>query len=152
ISFDVTTLNDGTLTITATLTNQGSPSPPVSTTTFKDAAVPAAPTIGVPATVDSSGLTTFTVTIAGEPAATASWSIPDGLTTLSDVVALDATGHATVVTNVSTLVDGTLTTTVTLADAVGNVSAPASATTTKTTTDPGTVAVTVALTDGTGAE
>src|SRR5262249_15079453 len=64
LPFNLTPLNDGTLTVTASLTSPGgATSAPVTTSTVKDTGVPAAPTIVAPASVDATTALTFTVTI-----------------------------------------------------------------------------------------
>ena len=146
-------LADGTYTVTATITdgagnvhpNVTAPKPLVIDTTV------AAPGVVAPASVDATTDSTFTVTITGEAGAAASWTITEGVTTLSGALTLDASGNGSFTADVSGFADGTLTTAVTLTDLAGNHSAAGNATTTKNTAGAG-VGVTAVATDSTGSE
>ena len=153
LNFDLSSLNDGPITITLILIDaQGHQSAPIVTTSIKDSVPPAVPTITAPATVGLADLTTFTITISGESLSYANWSVTDGLILLGESVQLDATGHATIVVDVSQLVDGVLTTSVSLTDLAGNTSTAATATTTKSTGTAGTAGFTVGTSNPSGAE
>ena len=153
LNFDISSLNDGPITITLILIDaQGHQSAPVVTTSIKDSSPPVAPTTTAPATVGLADLGTFTITISGEIGSFANWSVTDGITVLGESDALDATGHLTITVDVSSLLDGVLTTSVSLTDLAGNTSAAATTTTTKSTGAPGTAGVTVAASSPNGAE
>ena len=96
LHLDLTPLNEGTLTVTASLTSPGGgTSPPVTTSTFKDTVPPAAPTISAPTSIDGTSAKTFTVTIAGGPGAvTATVTVTDSQNkTVTSLVPLDSSGN-----------------------------------------------------------
>ena len=153
LNFDLSSLNDGPITITLILVDaQGHQSAPVVTTSIKDSSAPVAPTTTAPAAVGLADLATFTITISGEIGSFANWSVTDGITVLGESDPLDATGHLTVTVDVSSLLDGVLTTSVSLTDLAGNTSAASTSTTTKSTGAAGTAGVTVAASSPNGAE
>ena len=67
LNFDLSSLNDGPITITLILVDaQGHQSAPIVTTSIKDSVPPTLPTITAPATVGLADLATFTITVSGE--------------------------------------------------------------------------------------
>ncbi len=154
LNFDLSSLNDGPITITLILVDaNGHQSAPMTTTSIKDSAAPVAPTTVVPGTAGVADLPNFSITVTGEPGTWATWSITDGLITLTaEPVVLDATGHATISQDISKLVDGTLTSSVTLTDLAGNVSTAATGTTAKSTGTAGSPGITVGVSSPNGAE
>ena len=125
VLLDVSDLDDGTLTVTATATDEaGNTSSPTEITVTKDTVAPAAPTIesatdpvtpadegAVEISGDAESGSSVDVTVTDEDSATVSET-----TTAGD-------GWAVTV-DVSSLADGTLTITATATDAAGNTSAP----------------------------
>jgi hypothetical protein len=131
---NLSSFSDGTVTATATLTdtknNAGSPGTDTST---KDVTPPAAPTIAA-TNANAANVTRVPLTITGESGATATYTITDGVRTVTGTGTLSSPFSTTV--NLSSLSDGNLTYSATLTDPRGNTSQIGSAGATKDVTPP----------------
>ncbi|PCK32823.1 hypothetical protein CEX98_05150 [Pseudoalteromonas piscicida] len=135
--FDVSTFNNGTLTVSATQTDSaGNTSSAASTTVTLDNAAPSAPSITTP--IEGDGLVNAAedadVLIAGtgaEAGNSVTVTIHDGANSLSRTVTADNTGAWTISGSefdVSTFNNGTLTVSASQSDSAGNTSSAASTT------------------------
>lgn len=140
-TFDVTTLDDGTLTASVVAVDAGgNPSTTATKTATKDAGVPAAPSVTIsPKPINAS---TATVTVSGvaEKSSAVHIVLDDTDSNVAaltfDTTANGTTGAYTHDFSVGTLTDGTITATVTATDAAANTSAPGTDSTTKDTVAP----------------
>ncbi|WP_016954355.1 Ig-like domain-containing protein, partial [Catenovulum agarivorans] len=128
--FDVSTFNNGTLTVSATQTDTaGNTSTAASTTVTLDNTAPSAPSISTPIEIDNivNASEDDTVLISGSGAeANASLTITIGSVSIQTTA--DGSGNWTIASNeidISALSNGTLTVTVTQTDAAGNESSSA---------------------------
>lgn len=135
-TLNVSALTDGTITFTATATdgagNQGSDSK----TATLDKTAPIAPVVDLPAFVNIANQTTVPLTVTGEVGAAVSFSVTDGVTTVSGAGTISGTGTFSTTVTLSTLADGLVAATATLSDAAGNTSAAGSDTAMKDTVAP----------------
>ena len=132
---NVTSLADGTLTVSVTLTDpSGNTSAPGTASKLKDATPPAAPEV-VLANVTAS-LTTVPLNITGEADASISYSITDGSSAVTGSGLMPSGGTFSTTVDLSGLADGTLTASATLTDALGNTSAAGTDTAQKDTVPP----------------
>src|SRR5207244_1744011 len=147
-TLDLSTLADSGLTATVALEDAaGNGSATATATATKKTVAPAAPAVTLPTVVNVANRRAATLTIAGEPYATASWALGDR----SGTVALGPTGTATISADLSALADGTLTATVALTDRAGNGGAATSASTWKDATPPAAPTIALDARDDTGA-
>lgn len=141
-TFDVTSLDDGTLTASVVgVDGAGNPSTAATTTATKDAGVPAMPTVTISPKPINASTTTVTVSGTAEKSSAVHIVLSDGAqptpnTLTFDTVADGTTGAYTHGFAISSLVDGTITATVTATDAVGNTSPAGTDSTTKDTVTP----------------
>ncbi|WP_285319311.1 Ig-like domain-containing protein [Pseudarthrobacter sp. lyk4-40-TYG-27] len=138
-SLDLTSLNQGTVTYSATATDAaGNTSPARTATATKDTVAPAAAQFSsVPQYVNSAGVGSVPISGTAETGAvvTVSAMSPGSAAAVTGTATATASGWA-VNLNLTSLRDGTVTYTVTVADSAGNTSAPATATDTKDTVAP----------------
>lgn len=128
---DVTSLDDGTLTASATATDAaGNVSTAGTDTATKDSSIPDVPTIDTPGLVTRLNVTAAPLSGTAEPGATVTVSIDDAGNDATDAVTGTATagqdGVWSRTFDVSSLSDGWLVIDVTATDAAGNVSGTAS--------------------------
>lgn len=138
-TIDVTSLADGTLSVTAVATDRAGNSSAVSaaSSTIKDATPPAKPAVAIsPTALNTANANAVTVSGTSAEAGRVSLALDD-----TDPATAPVPAEATVVdgaytfpaVDARTLADGTLTASVTLTDTAGNVSDPGSATVAKDT-------------------
>ncbi|MFF1881361.1 beta strand repeat-containing protein [Pseudarthrobacter sp. NPDC058196] len=136
---DLTSLNQGTVTYSATATDvAGNTGPARTATSTKDTVAPAAAQgLSVPAYVNSAGAGGVPVSGTAEAGAgvTVSATSPGSAAAVTGTATASASGWA-VNLNLMTLKDGIVTYTVTVKDAAGNTSTPATTTDTKDTVAP----------------
>nr|WP_223192106.1 Ig-like domain-containing protein [Pseudoalteromonas piscicida] len=134
--FDVSTFNNGTLTVTASQSDAaGNTSSAASTTVTLDNSAPS----GISAAIDQDLInagneTAFSFTLTGlESAGSFTYEISDGSSSVSSSSAISITGttHQETGINVTSLNEGTLTLSVTVADNAGNKSSAVTDTVTK---------------------
>ncbi len=136
-AIDLTSLNDGTLTLTATASDAQDNTAQTTKTVTKDTVAPAVAVSSVTSPVNSSNAANTSANGTGEVGATISVVASDGTHTsaaATGTVGSDGTWTVTGI-NVSTLTDGTITYTATATDTAGN-SASATKTSTKDTVAP----------------
>jgi Bacterial Ig-like domain/RTX calcium-binding nonapeptide repeat (4 copies) len=119
ISVNVSALADGTLTVSATLTASGATSTATSLSVIKDT-VPPPLAVSTPSSVNLSNVGSFSVAVTGTAAASISYAVTDGTTTVSASSTIGKSGTYSVSPSLTTLKDGTVTLTVTETDAAGN--------------------------------
>jgi hypothetical protein len=152
VPFDVTALDDGTLTATAKSTDaSGNESPVESIPVTKDTGVPTAPAVTMPSYVNDATKAAIEISGTAEEGSTVSITVSDtdGATphvTSSVVTAPNGTWTKTL--SLSSLTDGTLTASATATDAAGNVSPAGTDTAVKDVVKPAAPGVT--LTDPIG--
>ncbi|WP_426997033.1 OmpL47-type beta-barrel domain-containing protein [Pseudarthrobacter sp. N5] len=151
-TLNLTTLNQGTLSYTAKATDPaGNTGSPATATDTKDTIPPAAPTLTVPAYVNSANVAAVPVSGTAEAGASVSLTIRDVGSAHTVPAATTASGTGTwsfSTLNLTTLNDGTLTYTVTAADPAGNTGSPTTATDKKDVVAPTVIGFT--LLNGTG--
>jgi hypothetical protein len=133
---NLTALNDGMVTYTATATDAaGNTGTSAAVTNTKDTLAPGLPTISVPTFVNSANVANVPVSGTAEPGATVALTVTDPGTahTASQNATADSSGAWSTGLDLSTLDQGTVTYTVTATDAAGNASAIATTTNTKDT-------------------
>jgi hypothetical protein len=139
-ALDLTTLNQGTLSYTATVTDAaGNTGAPATATDTKDTIAPAAPTLSVPAYVTSANVAAVQVTGTAEAGGTVTLTVTDAgaVHTVGASTTASGTGAWSFsALNLTTLNQGTLFYSATATDAAGNTGAPATATDTKDTIAP----------------
>ncbi|WP_157768929.1 Ig-like domain-containing protein [Pseudarthrobacter sulfonivorans] len=137
-TLNLSSLNDGTVTLTATATDTaGNVSPATTATVPKDTAPPAAPTLTAPATVTAATATSVTVSGSAEAGTTVTLNVTDAnaVHTVTATATADGTGNWSMTAlNLTSLSDGQLTYTATATDTSGNTGASAAQTGTKKTT------------------
>ncbi len=133
---NVSSLNDGSITYTATVTDAAGNTLTASQTATKDTVAPVS-IASVTSLIDQANQTKTSASGTTEVGATVSVTASDGTTTTSPVAAtVDSSGNWTATgIDVSSLNDGTITYTATATDSVGN-TGTATATTTKNTAAP----------------
>ncbi|WP_018760636.1 beta strand repeat-containing protein [Arthrobacter sp. 135MFCol5.1] len=138
-SLDLTSLNQGAVTYSATATDAaGNTSPAKTATSTKDTVAPAAAQFSsVPQYVNSAGVGSVPVAGTAETGAvvTVSAMSPGSAAVVTGTATATASGWA-VNLNLTSLRDGTVTYTVTVTDSAGNASVPATTTDTKDTVAP----------------
>src|SRR4029077_2127776 len=118
---DVSTLNDGTITYTATATDAAANTTTDSMTAFKDTVIAVAVTAVTDAVNQGNESTTSASGTTDNDTNTVSVKVSDGSTNLGPFAATVASGAWSVSgIDVSTLNDGTITYTATASDAAGN--------------------------------
>lgn len=119
---NVSSLNDGPITLTVSLTSGGYSSSSVNANAFKDTVAPAAPSISTfTAPINAGNQTTVSFSGTGEAGATLNWSISDGTNSITGTLVVPGSGSFTVSNqDVSSLNDGTATYTLTLQDTSTN--------------------------------
>ncbi|MEI5637740.1 MULTISPECIES: Ig-like domain-containing protein [unclassified Pseudoalteromonas] len=154
--FDVSTFNNGTLTVSASQSDSaGNTSSAASTTITLDNAAPSAPSITTPIEGDDvvNAAEDADVLIAGTAAeadASVTVTIDDGANSLSRTVTADNTGAWTISGSefdVSTFNNGTLTVSVSQSDSAGNTSSAASTTITLDNAAPSAPSITTPIED-----
>jgi len=141
--FDLSTLTDGTLTVTANATDILLNTISLTTTTTKNTVPPTAPVLTLPAFVNNANRTAVPFTIAGASGTSAAYTVTDGTRVVSGGGTIGAGGSLALSLDLSTLADGPVTARATLTDPIGNTSGIGTATATKNSTGPSaTVAVT----------
>ncbi len=124
---DVSAFPDGTITVTMTLSGGGAPTQTLTSTLAKNTLPPTAPTVSAPAYANNVNETAYAVTVTGQVGATATVVITDGQTPIAEVAGgqdvIGSSGTVTILVDVSNLVDGTITVSVTLTNAAGDSSA-----------------------------
>lgn len=134
---NLTALNDGAVTYTATATDAaGNTGTAAAVTKTKDTVAPGLPTVSVPSFVNATNVATVPVSGTAEPGAIVSLTVTDPGTahTVSQNAAADGGGAwSATALNLSTLNQGTVTYKVIATDAAGNASAVATTTNTKDT-------------------
>ncbi|WP_016957657.1 Ig-like domain-containing protein, partial [Catenovulum agarivorans] len=152
--FDVSTFNNGTLTVSATQTDTaGNTSTAASTTITLDNTAPSAPSISTPIEIDNivNASEDDTVLISGS-GAEANATITITIGSVSIQTTADGSGNWTIESNeidISALTNGTLTVTVTQTDAAGNESSSATQNITLDNGVPAAVTITTPIeTDG----
>ncbi|TDT85907.1 hypothetical protein DFO47_101326 [Arthrobacter sp. AG258] len=138
-TLDLSSLNQGTVTYSATATDAaGNTSPAKTATATKDTVAPAAAQFSsVPQYVNSAGVGSVPISGTAETGAvvTVSAMSPGSAAAVTGTATATASGWA-VNLNLTSLRDGAVTYTVTVADSAGNTSAPATTTDTKDTVAP----------------
>lgn len=145
-TLNTASLNDGTITYTFVATDDsGNPSTAVTATNTKDTVAPGAPTVSItPAPINAANQAA--ITVSGTAAGTTAFiTVSDGPGGGADLTFNDTVGSGAYSNsfNVSTLLDGPITATVTSSDAAGNTGPTGSASTTKDTVAPGTPTIVV---------
>ncbi|MHA7291480.1 beta strand repeat-containing protein, partial [Arthrobacter sp. MDT3-24] len=141
-TLNLSSLNDGTVTLTATATatdTAGNVSPATTATVPKDTAPPAAPTLTAPATVTAATVTSVTVSGGAEAGTTVTLNVTDAnaVHTVTATATADGIGYWSITPlNLTSLSDGQLTYTATATDTAGNVSPATTATVPKDTAPP----------------
>ena len=128
-------LADGTLTATATLTGGGAPNATVTNYMGKASTLPAAPTLSTPVYANNVNQGSIQLTITGAPFTLVDFSITDGSDINGGEDVIPVGGIVYEYLDVTWLVDGTLTASASLTNAVGN-STVSNATLTKDTVAP----------------
>jgi methionine-rich copper-binding protein CopC len=139
-TFDLTGLDDGTLTATAVATDAaGNPSPERSISVTKDTGVPNAPAVVLPEYVNNATKGAVEISGTAEPATTIDITVTDTDGATPAVVTSVVTapnGSWTKTVDLSSLTDGTLTASATATDAAGNTSGAGTDTTSKDVVKP----------------
>jgi hypothetical protein len=133
---NLTSLNDGAVTYTATATDAaGNTGTSATITKNKDTLAPGLPTVSVPLFVNAANVANVPVNGTADPGATVALTVTDPGTahTVSQNATADSAGAWTTGLDLSTLNQGTVTYKVTATDAAGNASAIATKTNTKDT-------------------
>ena len=135
---DVSSLPDGDLTLSATLSFNSYSSSAATATSSTDTQAPSMATnLSITNPIHSSNQTTIALSGNGEANSTANWTISNGAFSVSGTSTVSGGGTFSANTiNVSSLSDGTLTLSVTLTDTAGNTNSAATTTTNKDTTAP----------------
>lgn len=135
---NLTALNDGTITVSATAADAaGNVSPATTASLLKDTVAPAAPTLSVPAVVSSSNVSAVGVNGTAEAGSAVSLTVTDAGSahTVTASSTADGNGNWTVAgLNLGSLSDGQLTYSAAAEDTAGNTGATATQTGTKKTT------------------
>lgn len=141
LSPNLTTLNEGTLSFAATVTDPaGNTGAPATATSTKDTAAPLAPSsLSVPTYVNAANVSAVPVSGSAEAGSTVTLTVTDVGTAHTVTAVTTASGNGTwsFTLNLGTLNQGTLTFTASAKDAAGNTGAPATATDSKDTAAPG---------------
>jgi TusA-related sulfurtransferase len=135
-SLNLTSLNDGAVTYTATATDAaGNTGTSAAVTWTKDTLAPGLPTISVPMFVNAANMANVPVNGTAEPGAIIALTVTDPLSThtVQQNATADGAGAWTKGLDLSTLNQGTVTYKVTATDAAGNASAITTTTNTKDT-------------------
>ena len=121
---NVSSLPEGSLTLTVTLSSNGYSSNSATANAFKDTIAPAAPTIATfTSPIQSGNQTSVGFSGTGEAGSTLTWTITDGVNSVSGSLVVPASGSFTISNqNVSALADGNVTYRLTLTDTATNVS------------------------------
>ena len=147
VPFDVTSLDDGTLTATAKSTDGvGNDSPVESIQVAKDTGVPSAPAVTMPAFVNDATKGAIEISGTAEAGSTVNISVSDtdgGTPHVTSSVVTAPNGSWTKTLDLSSLTDGTLTASATATDTAGNVSPAGTDTATKDVVKPAAPAVTL---------
>ncbi|NOQ56067.1 MAG: hypothetical protein GQ477_04655 [Nanohaloarchaea archaeon] len=132
---DVSTLSDGTLIVSAILTDLIGNSGAITTgTATKDTVAPTAPDITATDPITPSNEMAVTITGTGEPNATINYTITDGSLNITGNATVDSSGTINITgIDVSDLSDGTLTVSMILTDSFGNTGLAGTDNTTKDT-------------------
>jgi len=140
---DLSGLDDGALTATATATDQADNESLVGEAmASKDTVAPAAPAVVVdPAVINAAEQTEVTIGGSGEPGAGAAIALSDGVADVLANATVDEEGAFSVVVDSSTLADGALTATAALTDEAGNEGSATDAAALKDTLAPGAPAI-----------
>ena len=133
---DVSGLDDGTITYTATATDEGNNTGSDSKTATKDTVAPAVAISTVTNPINLSNANSAAASGTGEVGATISLTVTDGThTTTAQTTTVDANGNWSITgINVSALNDGTVTFQVTATDGAGNTTSKTSTSTKQTVT------------------
>ena len=139
-SVDVSSLDDGTLTATVTLTDAASnTSAPASDTATKDT-TPDAPTVTIsPDPISAANQTAVTVSGVGEANGTANVSVNDtnaGTAAITTTVPVDGSGAYSATLDLTSLSDGTITASVTVTNSVNHTGPAGTDTAVKRTAPP----------------
>ncbi|MGY4542838.1 PKD repeat protein, partial [Arthrobacter sp. UYNi723] len=149
-TLNLSSLNDGTVTLTATATDTaGNVSPATTATVPKDTVPPAAPTLDAPSVVNVANVTAVPVSGSAEVGTTVTLNVTDTDTvhTVTVTATADGTGYWSITPlNLTSLSDGQLTYTATATDTAGNVSPATTATVPKDTVPPAAPTLTVPAT------
>lgn len=132
-------LRDGAITLNITATDQvGNVGSATTVALLLDSTPPTAPVISLGSYINRAASTTVPVSITGEGLTTANYILTDNALTMSSALASVITTGVAITPNgdASGLLDGTVTVSVALTDAVGNVSATTTATILKDTVLP----------------
>ncbi|MCO4276780.1 Ig-like domain-containing protein [Pseudarthrobacter sp. HLT3-5] len=136
-SLNLSALNDGAVTYTATATDAaGNTGTSAAVTKTKDTVAPGLPTVSVPPFVNAANVANVPVSGTAEPGATVAMTVTDTgpANTVSQTVTANGAGAwSASALNLTTLNQGTVTYKVTATDAAGNASAIATTTNTKDT-------------------
>lgn len=135
---NVSSLPDGNLTLSVTLSSGDYSSSAGTNTANKDTQAPSLATnLSITNPIHNSNKATIAISGNGEAGASANWTISDGAFSVSGTATVSGGGTFSVNTiNVSSLSDGTLTLSVTLTDTAGNTNSAATTTSTKNTQPP----------------
>ncbi|HEY5224284.1 MAG TPA: hypothetical protein VIJ18_14705 [Microbacteriaceae bacterium] len=120
---DLSAFSDGVISVTVTITGPGGTVTPLQSAMGKNSVAPPAPSVSVAAYANLATRTTFLVTVRGQSGSIANVVITDGSVPIArdangmDMV--DSTGVVVIPVDVSNLIDGTLTITVTLTNGAG---------------------------------
>lgn len=124
-TLDLRALADGPLTVSAVATDAlGNPSPATTATAVKDVAAPAAPTVALPDFVNAGSEKAVPVSGTAAPGAVLTLSFDDatpGGAVVREVTADAVTGAYDTTVDLSSLADGQVTATASVADGAGNV-------------------------------
>ena len=139
-SVDVSSLDDGTITATVTLTDTGGNTGPAGTDTATKNTTPAAPTVGIsPDPINASNQTAITVSGTGEANGTANITVNDGNAStpaITTSVPVNGSGAYSATLDLTSLSDGTITATVTITNSVNHTGPAGTDTATKNTAPP----------------
>jgi Ca2+-binding RTX toxin-like protein len=137
LALDLSGLADGTLSVSASLTNPAGSMSFSSSTLVKDTLAPLAPAVALPRFVNLVNRLSVPVLVTGEPGATATVTTTDGTTSVTASASIGASGAVVIGLNLSALRDGGITATAYQTDLAGNSStAGAAASATKNTVAP----------------
>ncbi|HWL35816.1 MAG TPA: Ig-like domain-containing protein [Frankiaceae bacterium] len=147
VPFDVSSLDDGTLTATAKSTDaSGNESPVTSIPVEKDTAAPGAPTVTMPAYVNDATKAAIEISGTAEEGSTIDITVSDtdgGTANVTSSVVTAPNGSWTKTLDLSSLTDGTLTASATATDVAGNASSAGTDTATKDVVKPSAPTVTL---------
>jgi Ca2+-binding RTX toxin-like protein len=137
LALDLSGLADGTLSVSASLTNPAGSMSFSSSTLVKDTLAPLAPAVALPRFVNLVNRLSVPVLVTGEPGATATVTTTDGTTSVTGSGSIGAAGSVVIGLNLSALRDGGITATAYQTDLAGNSStAGAAGSATKNTVAP----------------